>query len=122
LKVALSYGIDKEELINPFYYHISLWVNFLTNYRKIPKFYKGIRILTVVKSSTEPEEFDFDDGTREFIPFDEIKLPERYEEYVNNHADEIRAKFGDENLTKKEILDALCWGDFKKYKRKYYKE
>lgn len=120
ISMGISVGFNDEDMVNPFKCHISLWVNFFTDHRKIPKFYKGVKVLTVVDTSTEPEEFKFDDGTREFIPLEEIKMPERYEDYVRYNADLIREKLGDYNMTYQDMLDALCWGDFEKYRRDYY--
>ena len=40
LNIAISYGLEDSDLVNPFKCHISLWVSFFTDHRKIPKFYK----------------------------------------------------------------------------------
>ena len=76
-------------------------------------------MLTIVNDATEPEEFKFDDGTREIIPFEEINLPQRYIDYVLDNKEIIKEILGDKTMTIKEMLNALCWGDFEKYKRKY---
>ena len=38
----------------------------------------------------------------------------RFEAYVNQYADTIRKKLGD--LSREEMLDALCFGNFHKHK------
>lgn len=43
---------------------------------------------------------------------------QRFEEYVDNHADLIRDVLGNPEMTKEEMLDALCFGDFNSHKEK----
>jgi hypothetical protein len=47
-----------------------------------------------------------------------IWAPERFEKFVERCSDEIRKDLGDPNMSKKEMLDALCFGDFKEHKKK----
>jgi len=115
----LSCAFQDDDLVNPLQCEMNLWVGFFTDHRKIPKFYKGIKVNTVVDETTEPLEFKFDDGTRDFISLEEVNLPQRYIDYVLDHPGFIREKLGDAGMTIDDMLDALCWGDFKKYKGEY---
>lgn len=121
LSIAISQGLEDDDLVNPFNCHIALWVNFFTDHRKIPKFYKGIKVEVVVRDDTEPDEFKFDDGTKDFYTLEEINFPQRYIDYVLDNKEKIRKKLGDETMTIKDMLDALYWGDFDKYKANYLK-
>ena len=120
--IAICIGFEENEMVNPFNCHLSLWVSFFTDHRKIPKYYKGMRVLAIVRDDTEPEELKFDDGTQDSYSLEEINLPQRYIDCVINRPDEIRNKLGDQSLTFQEMLDALCWGDFEKYKREYERD
>ena len=78
LKMGISSGFEENDNVNPFKCHLSLMVDFFTDHRKLPKFYKGVKVQVAVRGDTEPAEFQFDDGTRDFIPLEEINMPQRY--------------------------------------------
>ena len=44
--------------------------------------------------------------------------PVKFEKYVDRCSEEIRKQFGNPNMTKKEMLDALAFGNFEEHKKK----
>ena len=57
-----------------------------------------------------PVEFQIDNKTEYIWAY------QRFELFVDAHQKEIRDKLGNEQLTRKEMLDALCFGNFEKHK------
>lgn len=64
-----------------------------------------------------PREFDF--GDREHISYEEAYNPQKYVDFVRRCPDEIMQKLENPDMTEEEMLDALCWGNFKRYKDEY---
>jgi hypothetical protein len=120
LNICTSQGKEMDEYVNPLTHHISFWVPFIIDNRKIPKFFQGFRVDTITISTTEPAEFDF--GDREDVSWEEWRNPKLFEDFVNRCENEIRLKLGNPEMTRDEILDALAYGDFKKYSRDYERE
>ena len=75
---------------------------FLFDTRLLPEYFLGFPVYVMVKDM--PEDFA--------IYKDYIWAPENYENYVDLHEDEIRQKFADPNMTRREMFDLLCGKDF----------
>lgn len=90
---------------------------FVFDGRLIPDKYEGIRIRRHIHGKL-PTEFKIrppaDDGTR----VDFIWAPERFEKFVDRKMDSIRERLQSPEMSREEILDALCFGDFKAHKAK----
>ena len=125
---TFSIGIGEQKEVgevSPWSYHISVSHPFVFDNRKLPNFYKGFRVQNVMtakdnytgenKANELPGEFKID-RNNEFIPHDEYWAPEKFIAFVERCEDEIRKKLDDPSMTKKEMLDALAWGDFEKHK------
>jgi hypothetical protein len=120
LCINISIRKEQDEYVNPFTHSINFWVPFIIDHRKIPKFYKGIKVSTITILDTLPMELDFWDN--EDVSFEEANDPQHYIDFVNRCEEEIKVKFNNQAMTKKEILDALAFGDFEKYTTNYENE
>lgn len=87
---------------------------FLFDNRQLPKSYEGLDIKSKIEGGL-PEEFKFD---KDAAKKEYLWAPNKFEKYVDRCADEIRKQFGNPNMTKKEMLDALAFGNFEEHKKK----
>lgn len=87
--------------------------------RELPKKFEGLEVKTNIQMKTEmPNEFKVDRTNPEWFKKEYIWAPERFEKFVERCSSEIKQNLGNPNMTKKEMLDALCFGDFKEHKKK----
>jgi hypothetical protein len=87
--------------------------------RQLPKKFEGLDVKTNIQMSQElPSEFKVNREQPDWFKKEYIWAPERFEKFVDRCSDEIRRNLGEPNMTKKEMLDALCFGDFKEHKKK----
>jgi hypothetical protein len=96
-------------------YHGGTWAihveyPFIFDKRKIPSSYLGIDIRGGTQTVDMPKEFQVKDNKKEYV-----WAPERYEEFVDRCADEIRKELGEPNMSRYEMLSALCGRDFKEH-------
>jgi hypothetical protein len=80
---------------------------FIFDHKKIPKKYLGFEIQGSTLLDDLPVEFQVKDTTQEYI-----WAPWRFEKFVDRCIDSIRQELGNHNMSRDEILDALCFGDF----------
>jgi hypothetical protein len=87
--------------------------------RLIPKRFEGLDVKTNIKLGTDlPIEFDVDRTQPDWHKTQYIWAPERFMKYVERCEKEIKAELGAPTMTKLEILDALCFGNFEEHKQK----
>ncbi len=87
--------------------------------RLIPKRFEGLDVKTNIKLSADmPIEFDVDRSQPDWHKTQYIWAPERFEKYVNRCEKEIKVQLNNPQITKLEILDALCFGNFEEHKQK----
>lgn len=87
--------------------------------RLLPKKFEGLDIKANIKLSTEmPKEFAVDRSMPDWNKKQYMWAPERFEKFVNRCEKEIKATLDCPEITKKELLDALCFGDFEEHKHK----
>lgn len=73
--------------------------------RQLPKNYLGIHVYEMV-----------DDIPKDFKQFKKyLWAPENYEHFVDHHADEIRKELDNPNMSRDEMLHALCGMEFDKW-------
>ncbi|UTW60971.1 hypothetical protein KFE98_13165 [bacterium SCSIO 12741] len=96
---------------------ISVSKPFLFDNRLIPKKFEGLTVKKRIVGDM-PEEFQIDRTVADWHKFDYIWAPERFEMYVDRCLGEIRTALGNNELTREEALDALCFGEFEEHKRK----
>ncbi len=88
---------------------------FIFDNRQLPKVYEGIEIKAKIQGEL-PKEFapkQKDAAKKEYL-----WAPSKFEKYVDRCAEEIRAQFGNPKMTRKEMLDALAFGNFEEHKKK----
>lgn len=87
--------------------------------RLIPKRFEGLDVKTNIKLSVDmPIEFEVDRSQPDWHKKQYIWAPERFEKYVNRCEKEIKDLLNSPQITKTEILDALCFGNFEEHKQK----
>src|SRR5882672_4371288 len=100
-------GLKEISLVNEWEYdEISITTPFIFDHRKLPHEFMGLR----VKGHTDdlPQEFENINNDTDYI-----WAYQRFEDYVERHADLIRQTLDKPAMTRDEMLDALCFGDFK---------
>lgn len=97
---------------------ISVSHPFIFDNRLLPKEFKGIDVRAGVNETDLPIEFQIDDKSPRWYTKEYRWAPERYEIFVDRCFDEIREKLGSPNMTRNEMLDALCFGNFEEHKNK----
>ena len=78
---------------------------FIFDRRKLPDRYLGLPVYGTV--SETPKDFQ--------VFGDYIWAPENYEHFVDHHAAEIREQLGEPNMSREEMLHALCGMKFDKW-------
>ena len=87
--------------------------------RQLPKKFEGLDVKTNIQMKEEmPTEFKVNRATPDWFKKEYIWAPERFEKFVERCADDIKKDLGNPNMTRKEMLDALCFGDFKEHRKK----
>jgi hypothetical protein len=87
--------------------------------RLIPKRFEGLDVKTNIKLGVDmPAEFDVDRSQPDWHKKQYIWAPERFERYVDRCENEIKDQLNNPQITKPEILDALCFGNFEEHKQK----
>lgn len=77
---------------------------FIFDNREIPDKFEGIKLQKRI-SGDLPDEFKNNKETFIWAPY-------KYEQFVDRCAEEIRQLLGEEEMTRDEMLDAVCGGDF----------
>ncbi len=88
---------------------------FIFDNRQLPKVYEGIEIKAKIQGIL-PKEFAV--KVSETAKKEYLWAPAKFEKYVDRCAEEIRAQFGNPKMTRKEMLDALAFGNFEEHKKK----
>lgn len=95
---------------------ISMTHPFIFDNRWIPPKFEGFFTRSSINSSDLPIEFQIDQSKWDWYKHSYLWAPERFEKFVSRFEKEIRIALDNSNLSKEEMLDALCFGDFKKHK------
>ena len=64
------------------------------------------------------EEFQINREAVDWHKKEYIWAPERFEKYVNRCGDQIKKELGTPDMSREDLLDALCFGDFIAHKEK----
>ena len=88
--------------------------------RVIPDRYEGLKIKRRIHGSL-PEEFQIDREAVDWHKKEYVWAPERFEKYVDRCSEEIQKQLGIENMSREDMLDALCFGNFEEHKEKVRK-
>jgi hypothetical protein len=94
-------------------YHYAIWIEhpLIFDQRKLPKWFMGIEVRDHISDIDSIPEFQIEDRDTEYI-WDY----KRFEKFVDRNSALIRQKLGNPNMTREEMLDVLCDGDFNKHK------
>jgi len=87
---------------------ISVSHPFIFDCRLLPQTFMGLDL----RSSTYDLPSEFNDIRNE----EYIWAYQKFELFVDRHSKEIQEKLNNHDLTKTEMLDALCFGDFERHK------
>lgn len=108
-----KYGLKIHGVVNLIADHnvISISTPFIFDRTKLPDKFMGFDLRDGTAENEMPIEFQNIDNDKEYI-----WAYQRFEEYVDNHADIIRETLGTPTMTRETMLDALCFGNFNKHK------
>jgi len=85
--------------------------------RELPKRFDGFNIKSKIQGEM-PKEFTVNRSRPDWHKFEYIWAPERFEKFVDRCGKEIKTKLNNPTMSRKEMLDALCFGDFQEHKNK----
>jgi hypothetical protein len=87
---------------------------FMFDNRQLPKTYEGLEIKAKIEGLL-PKEFEIkkDVSKKEYL-----WAPLNFEKYVDRCGEDIKKQFGNPDMTRKEMLDALAFGSFEEHKKK----
>ena len=85
--------------------------------RVIPDRYEGLRVKRKIHGAL-PEEFQINRDSVDWHKREYVWAPERFEKYVDREADIIRKTLGDPEMSREDMLNAICFGDFQAHKEK----
>jgi len=117
LKIGISKSLESYDEIIPKHCHLSVMHPFIFDNRKIPEYFRGIKVLNVVQWDSIPQEIE--DPVFDPAGFETNHTPEQYESYVRDNMLEIRKILQQPDLSYEDALDAICFGDFEKYQNRY---
>ena len=87
--------------------------------RLLPKRFEGLDVKTNIKlNDSMPKEFSVDRSLPNWHKTQYIWAPERFQKYVDRCEKEIKAELNSPTMSKEELLDALCFGNFEEHKQK----
>ena len=109
-----KYGLKIHGISNLIGEHnvISISTPFIFDRTKLPDSFMGFDLRDGTPESEMPVEFQSIDSNTGYI-----WAYQRFEDYVDHNAKLIRETLDNPNMTRKEMLDALCFGDFDQHKQ-----
>jgi hypothetical protein len=93
---------------------INITKPFLFDNRLLPKTYEGLDIKSKIEGGL-PEEFKIE---KEALIKEYIWAPSKFEKYVDRCSEDIKKQFGNPAMSRKEMLDALAFGNFEDHIKK----
>jgi hypothetical protein len=87
---------------------------FIFDNRLLPKKYEGLDIKSKIEGGL-PKEFAFN---KDAVNKEYVWAPIKFEKYVDRCSEEIRKQFGNPDMSRGEMLDALAFGNFEEHKKK----
>lgn len=85
--------------------------------RLLPKSFEGLDVKAIIHGEL-PVEFNIDRTKPDWQKKQYIWAPERFEHFVDRCSTEIKKQLGNLNMTRDEMLSALCFGDYTAHKEK----
>lgn len=87
---------------------------FLFDNRQLPKTYEGLDIKSKIEGGL-PEEFKIE---KEALIKEYLWAPIKFEKFVDRCSEDIKKQFGNPNMSRSEMLDALAFGNFEEHVKK----
>jgi hypothetical protein len=87
---------------------------FIFDNRQLPKTYEGLDIKSKIEGGL-PEEFKIE---REALVKEYLWAPNKFEKFVDRCSEDIKKQFGNPNMSRSEMLDALAFGNFEEHVKK----
>ena len=87
------------------------------SHRLLPKSFEGLEVKAIIHGDL-PTEFKIDRTKPDWQKKEYIWSPERFENFVDRCGPEIKKQLGNLNMTRDEMLSALCFGDYEAHKKK----
>ena len=85
--------------------------------RLLPKSFEGLDVKAIIHGDL-PTEFKIDRTNPDWQKKEYIWAPERFEHLVDRCSTEIKKQLGNLNMSRDEMLSALCFGDYEAHKKK----
>ena len=82
--------------------------------RQLPKTYEGLDIKSKIEGGL-PEEFKIE---KEALVKEYLWAPNKFEKFVDRCSEDIKKQFGNPNMSRSEMLDALAFGNFEEHVKK----
>lgn len=93
---------------------------FVFDNRLIPLKFEGTEIRSSIRGEL-PMEFQIDKSKSNWHEKEYLWAPERFEKFVDRSLHELRIAFDNHEMSRGEILNALCFGDFEGHKTRIEK-
>ncbi len=90
---------------------------FMFDSRLIPKRFEGLDVRSKISGELPPE-FNINRDREDWKEFEYVWAPERFEKFVDRCSKEIREQLKNPEMTREEMLSALCFGNFDLHKEK----
>jgi len=87
---------------------------FIFDNRQLPKTYEGLDIKSKIEGGL-PEEFKIE---KEALVKEYLWAPNKFEKFVDRCSEDIKKQFGNPNMSRTEMLDALAFGNFEEHVKK----
>ncbi len=92
--------------------HISCLIPFIFDHRQLPASFEGVRVICGIIDNTIPAIFSDGINEREPVFFDQYWNPDKFVRFVEGNIDKIKEGLKRPSVTRKEALDAICFGDY----------
>jgi len=88
--------------------------------RVIPDRYEGLRVKRRIHGPL-PEEFQIDRDSVDWHKREYVWAPERFEKYVDREGGKISKALGNPEMSREDMLNAICFGNYQAHKEKVEK-
>jgi len=117
LSIGITHSLDSDDEIIPEHCHMSVMHPFLFDNRQIPEYFMGVKVQNVIQASTIPPEIQ--EMVYDSAGFEDWQTPEQYDRYVRDNMIGIRSALKQPDLSYDDALDAICFGNYEKFKNEY---
>lgn len=110
-----------EDTVSSRTHHIMVEYPLVFDHRKFSRTFNGFDVLGAVQSNDVDLKEWFETGDPEKraksdVPMEKFWAPEKFEAFVDQKGEEIGQRLGNPGMSRKDILDALAFGNFEAHK------